>query len=113
MPQGPLRGQDRIDEVATILGPGNWRQLAYKTGYGPSHVTRALKGETRLSLESAAKIAFCAGVTLDELWEFIPKHRYQTGERKDPGQPSRRDKERASLKARRASKRIIETDVRG
>lgn len=55
--------------------------IAKVTGMTRQHVNRALKGENGLTLESAAKIAKAAKITLDQLWGHINWMKTEKGEK--------------------------------
>lgn len=71
----PIRSSE---EISKLLCAGNFRRISRLTGFTPQHVGRVLKGSNGATLESAAKIAKAAGVTLDELSEFVAKNRATT-----------------------------------
>lgn len=67
---------DRKREVEKALGPGNYRPIARRSGLDPRSVSRVLRGLTgrgqrTITLETATKICLAAGVTLDEMREYI------------------------------------------
>lgn len=53
------------------LGPGNYRSIARGAGLTPQHVSRVLRGLKGVSFLVAARIARTAGVTLDEMYEYV------------------------------------------
>ena len=59
------------DDPESLLGPGNYRRIARTAGVTPQHVARVLRGERGASLHVGARIAKAAGVTLDQMYEFI------------------------------------------
>lgn len=70
---------DRKREVGKALGPGNYRPIARRSGLDPRSVSRVLRGLTgrgqrTITLETATKICLAAGVTLDEMREYIEEY---------------------------------------
>lgn len=53
------------------LGPGNFYRIARRSKTSQQHVSRVLRGMRGVSLRVAARLADAAGVTIDELWEYI------------------------------------------
>lgn len=71
----------RKQEVEKALGPGNYRPIARRSGLDPRSVSRVLRGLTgrgqrTITLETATKICLAAGVTLDEMREYIESQVY-------------------------------------
>lgn len=67
--------RDRLNKLEQLLGPGNYGRIAKKSGYTRQHVGRVLRAENGTTLESARTIATAAGVTIDQLHEYISKQR--------------------------------------
>lgn len=53
------------------LADGQYHTIARKSGLSPQHVSRTIKGERGCSFHIAYRIAYAAGVTLDQLYYFI------------------------------------------
>lgn len=61
--------------VASLLSPGNFSRIARGAGYRQQHVSRLLRGLSGCSFDAAIKIAQVAGVTMDELRDYIVTQR--------------------------------------
>lgn len=61
----------RPRQLISLLGPGNYHRIARGSGYTPQYISRVLRGKIGVRFHGAAVIAEAAGVTLDELWNFI------------------------------------------
>lgn len=79
---GPVQ-LSRFKQLDLALGRGNYRQLAAKTGYTPSHIGRVLQGRTAdMTMSCAAKIAAAVEITLDDLWYYVSTNRKKHERRK-------------------------------
>lgn len=58
-------------ETVRLLGAGNYRRIFRTSGISPQHIARVVTGRKGASLHVAKRIAFAAGVSLDEMYNFI------------------------------------------
>lgn len=56
------------------LGPGNYHELARRSGVSWTHVSRVLRGKIGVRMQTLQRIADAAGVTVADVDEYI---RYQ------------------------------------
>lgn len=78
------------------LDSGNYYRLAQQTGLVRQHISRALNGKGRLSLEAAGKIARAASISIDEVEKYIEekgKQGREEREEKKRKKTEERDKE--------------------
>lgn len=60
-----------MESVDRRLSAGNYGRIARRAKITKQHVARVLKGKSGVSLSCAFAISMAAGVTLDEMFEFI------------------------------------------
>lgn len=75
------------------LDSGNYYRLAQQTGLVRQHISRALNGKGRLSLEAAGRIAKAAGISIDEVEKYIEEKGKQ-------GREEREEKKRKKIEER-------------
>jgi hypothetical protein len=63
------------DDLGARLGPGNFGRISRRAGVSKFHVSRFLKGTRGASFDVAGDIAEAAGVSLDELREWLTPSR--------------------------------------
>lgn len=60
-------------KLKSLLGPGNYRRIAREAGLTPAHVGRVLNGKRGSNFFVAGRIALAAGVSLDDLHQFLAR----------------------------------------
>lgn len=66
-PTSPRRRAASTYPAVLPLSSGSYREIARRAGLSPTHVSRALRGQTGMSFDVAGKIAAAAGVSLAEV----------------------------------------------
>lgn len=71
----PFKPKLRVSRnlVDAVLSPGNYSYLSRESGCSRQHIQQVLKGQRGVTIHAAKKIADAAGVTLDELYDFIKR----------------------------------------
>lgn len=60
-----------LETLEVLLGPGNYKPIARKTGISSTHISRVLRGKVGITFKYANKIADAVGVTVDDLRRYI------------------------------------------
>lgn len=63
----PRRRSPPLYPDTLSLSSGSYREIARRAGLSPTHVSRALRGQTGMSFDVATRIASAAGVSLAEV----------------------------------------------
>lgn len=62
-----------MESVDRRLTAGNYGRIGRRAKITKQHVSRVLKGESGATMSTAFAISMAAGVTLDELYDFIAR----------------------------------------